>query len=298
MLTIAVSSRTLFNIEDGHKLYTEKGNEAFTRYMYEKEKVPLRPGVAFPLIEKLLALNVAGEPPLVDVTILSRNSPASGTRVMNSVAHYGLPIERAVFTAGRDRFRYAQALGVDLFLSAHDEDVSAAIRFGIPSAALLPQDAIASRADSGVTEGEIRIALDGDSVIFSDEADKLYRASGLAAFRDSEEKLAKVPLQPGPFKPLLDKLHALRQAVGTKLRIALVTARGIPAHERALHTLLAWGIELDELMLCAGVGKGPLLRAYGADLFFDDTRKHVDSANDCGIPAGHVPVGEGGIVTE
>lgn len=298
MLTVAVSSRTLFNIEDGHQLYTEKGDAAFTAYMHEKERVPLRPGVAFPLVKKLLALNVPGESPLVDVSILSRNSPASGTRVMNSIAHYGLPVERAVFTAGRDRFRYARALGVDLFLSAHGEDVSAAIRYGIPSAVLLPQDAIVASEDLGIAADEIRIALDGDSVIFSDEADRLYRAEGLTAFRDSEERLAKVPLQPGPFKPLLDKLHAVRLAVGSKLRIALVTARGIPAHERALHTLLAWGIELDELMLCAGVKKGPLLRAYGADLFFDDTRKHVDSANDCGIPAGHVPFGEGGIIVE
>jgi 5'-nucleotidase len=215
---------------------------------------------------------------------------------MNSIAHYGLPIERAVFTSGRDRFRYAGAIGVDLFLSAHDEDVSAAIRHGIPAAARRPQDAIVARAD--LSEDEVRIALDGDSVIFSDEADKLYRREGLEAFRRSEEEMAHVPLQPGPFKPLLDKLHALRAAVGCKLRIALVTARGIPAHERALRTLLAWGIEIDELVLCAGVRKGPLLHAYGADLFFDDTRKHVDSANDCGIPAGHVPVGDGGIVTE
>ena len=293
MLKIAVSSRTLFDIEDGHKVWLDKGQEAFTKYMIKKEDTPLKPGVAFPLVSKLLAMNKEGEAPLVGVVVLSRNSPASGMRVMNSIQHYGLFIEQAAFTSGRDRFEYAKAMNVSLFISANQDDAAAALSKGLPAAVFLP-----GQAREADFRNELRVAFDGDSVIFSDEADRVFRENGLTAFRASEESNARVPLAGGPFKSVLEKLHELRLACPDLVRIALITARGIPAHGRAVTTLRSWGIEMDEMVFCAGSPKGEILKAFGADLFFDDTKKHVDSGHAHGVLSGYVPQGEGGIVAE
>lgn len=298
MLRIAVSSRSLFHMEDGNKIYQEQGQDAFNKYMQDKEQVPLRPGVAFPLVQKLLGLNghlQSGN--RVEVVLLSRNSPDAGMRVMNSVDHYGLDIEQAAFSQGTNRFRYAQAMGAQLFLSANSGDVQSALAHGIAAATMLP----AERDE--VTEGDaVRIAFDGDAVLFSDEADQLYRERGLEAFRQSERDNATVPLGAGPFKAFLLALHELQQHLPKDLellRVAIVTARGMPSHGRVINTLRHWGIKVDEAIFAAGRAKGPLLRAFGADVFFDDTMKNIDSANTCDVTSGHVPFGTGqGIVAE
>ena len=287
MLTIAVSSRALFNIEDGHAIFQEKGRHAFDAYMREKELVPLRPGVAFALVRKLLAMNPVGTEPLVGVVLLSRNSSAAGQRVMNSVRHYALPIERAVFTQGAERFTYAKAFAANLFLSASAADVRQALEHGMAAATLLPTSQVTESADKIV-----RIAFDGDSVIFSDEAEQVFQQSGLAAFVESEQQLAKVPLTAGPFKPVLAALHALREAYGADcpVQIALVTTRGVAAADRVQRTLGMWGLEVDTTIFAGGYAKGPLLEGFGADLFFDDTMRHVESAAGY-VGAGHVPSG-------
>ena len=300
MLTVAVSSRSLFHMEDGNQIFIEKGQKAFNDYMRDKENVVLRPGPAFSLVKKLLALNshvrdvhTKG----VEVVLLSRNSPDAGMRVMNSIKHYSLDIERAVFSQGADRFRYAKALGAHLFLSTTHSDVQNAIAHGIAAATLLPSEREMEDGD-----GIVRIALDGDAVIFSAEADECYQKHGLEVFRESETANAHIPLGAGPFKEFLVGLQALQRSfpVGeAPVKIALVTARGMPAHERVIHTLRHWGIVLDEAFFAAGLSKGPLLEAFGADMFFDDTEKNIASARSCNVVSGHVPFGNGqGIVQE
>lgn len=297
MLTIAVSTRALFHIEDGNTIFEEQGQAAFNSYMRSKEDTPLRKGIAFSLVRKLLALNKLSTngSRLVDVVMLSRNSPDAGMRVMNSVHHYGLDIERAVFSQGADRFKYAKALKAHLFLSTTPSDVKKAVDRGLAAATMLP-----AATDSDDADQEVRLAFDGDSVLFSSEADDCYRENGLQAFRDSEVKNANIPLGAGPFKEFLEeicKVQALLPEENPPLRIALVTARGMPAHARVLHTLRSWNIRVDEGIFAAGCPKGPLLEAYGADIFFDDTQRNIESARDCQIVSGHVPFGLGhGIV--
>ena len=297
MLTIAVSSRSLFHIEDGHQVFVEKGQADFDSYMREKENTPLRPGVAFPLVKKLLALNTkqGSGRDRVDVVVLSRNSPDAGMRVMNSIQHYDLDIERAVFCSGTDRFRYAKALGAHLFMSANSDDVKTAISHGLAAATMLPVE-----RTEDFDESEVRIAFDGDSVLFSSEADDCYRAHGLEAFRETEAAKAGIPLGDGPFKQVLVALHELQNMFPPEkcpLKVGLVTARGMPSHGRVIQTLRSWNIRVDVAVFAGGRPKGTLLQAFGADIFFDDTQKNIDSAVSCDIASGHVPFGSGqGIV--
>lgn len=302
MLTIAVSSRSLFHIEDGNEIFINEGQEAFNEYMRSKENIPLRPGVAFPLIKKLLDLNKRKSPDphdKVDVVLLSRNSFDAGLRIMNSIEHYKLDIEKASFTQGDNRFKYAQdGFKADLFLSANPEDVRTAIDNGMAAATMLPKEHTMDEYDDGI----VRIAFDGDSVLFSSEADDYYREKGLHAFRENELKNADIPLGDGPFKEFLKIIHELQKEypVGScPIRVALVTARGMPSHGRVITTLRHWGIRIDEAIFAGGAPKGPLLKCFRADIFFDDTKKNIDSAISCDVPSGHVPFGSGhGIVQE
>jgi 5'-nucleotidase len=288
-LVCAVSSRALFNLEDGNRVYESEGPEAFDAYMRKNEKKPLRPGVAYNLVRKLLNLNTpGGERDKVEVVLLSRNSPEAGLRVMHSIRHLNLDIERAVFTQGTERFRYAKALGTHLFLSANAGEVKAALQSGIAAATIMPNSAALHSHD-----GEVRFAFDGDAVLFSDEAERINLQEGLAAFQKSEQDNALAPLAAGPFKPVLQALHAIQStypANESPLKVALVTARGIPAHERVLRTLRNWNIRVDEAVFCAGMIKGPFLEAFGADFFFDDAQHNVDYAS-AHVPSGHVPSG-------
>lgn len=295
MLSIAVSTRALFHIEDGNHIYESQGQEAFDEYMLQKADVPLRPGTAFPLVRKLLALNKPDRPRLVDVVVLSRNSPAAGIRIGNSIVSNNLDIKSIILCKGTDRFRYAAALGVHLFLSANHKDVETAIKHGIAAATLMP-----SERDIQEGESDIRIAFDGDSVLFSDEADKEYLEHGLEHFHKTELEKASTPLPGGPFKRVLEEFCNLRRELGADcpVRLGLVTARGVPSHGRVLNTLRSWNLVLDEAIFANGAPKGPLLKAFGADIFFDDAQKNISSACENNIPSGHVPFGHGGIVRD
>jgi 5'-nucleotidase len=225
------------------------------------------------------------------VVILSRNDPASGMRVFRSARHHGLAIERGVFTRGRSPYAYLSALGANLFLSANEDDVRSALAAGFVAARVYPDSARAG----GSHPNEVRIAFDGDAVLFSDESERVYQSDGLEAFQRHEADRADLPLPPGPFKPLLEALHRLQAERGAsrplmRIRTALVTARSAPAHERAIRTLMAWGIGVDEAMFLGGLGKGPFLAQFQPDFFFDDQTGHVQSAARFG-PAGHVPAG-------
>ena len=289
MLTIAVSSRALFRMEDSHDIYMSQGAEAFDNFQRENEQVPLEPGVAFPLVQKLLGLNTASgkHRDRVEVVLLSRNSPDAGLRVMRSISHYGLDIERAIFTQGKDRFGFAKALKTNLFLSVNGDDVRNALVNGVAAAAMMPHSM------SSAAAGEVNIAFDGDSVLFSDEAERVNASHGLQAFEETERQSADRPLPDGPFRGLLMALHELQQQYPkgqSPVKIALVTARGIAAQERPLKTLRSWGINVDAAVFCGGLPKGPFLEAFNADIFFDDTMKNCESAGNH-VATGHVPYG-------
>jgi 5'-nucleotidase len=283
-LVVAISSRALFDFEAENRLFEAGDDRAYTALQLERLDVPAAAGCALPLVRKLLAFNRPGRH-RVEVVILSRNDPASGMRVFRSAAHHALPIERGVFTRGRAPYGYLHALGAHLFLSANEDDVRGALAAGFPAARVYPDSARAA----GSHPDELRIAFDGDAVLFSDEAERVFRGEGLDAFQRHEHTKADTPLMPGPFEPLLRALHALRLQAedGVRIRTALVTARSAPAHERAVRTLMAWDVEVDEAMFLGGLEKGPFLRAFEPDFFFDDQTRHCESAAGVG-PTGHV----------
>jgi 5'-nucleotidase len=291
-LVVAISSRALFDFEEENQVFEQGDDRAYMALQLERLDIPAKPGVAFSLVKKLLTFNLSGgadasvQP--VEVVILSRNDPVSGMRVFRSAQAYGLPIVRGSFTRGQSPWRYLKPLHANLFLSTHLSDVRAALDAGVPAAQVYPHSAHASEAHPA----EVRIAFDGDAVLFSDEAERVYQAQGLDAFQRHETTHAQHPLAPGPFKPLLSALQRLQQSSTPQMRIrtALVTARSAPAHERAIRTLMAWHIEVDEAMFLGGLAKGEFLREFEPDFFFDDQTGHIESAAQH-VPAGHVASG-------
>jgi 5'-nucleotidase len=288
-LVVAISSRALLDFEDENRIFERDGEDAYIALQFARLDVPAREGVAFPLVKKLLAFNTP-QAQRVEVVILSKNDPVSGLRVFRSAERAGLRLERGVFTRGANPYRYLDALKANLFLSANENDVMSALDSKVPAARVYPESAQAASRHSG----EVRIAFDGDAVLFSDEAERVYQKDGLDAFTRHETAHALQPLPPGPFKPLLEALQRLQAAAGTdvpmRLRTALVTARSAPAHERAVRTLMDWNIAVDEAMFLGGLDKGAFLKAFEPDFYFDDQRGHVDSAR-AHVAAGHVPFG-------
>jgi 5'-nucleotidase len=285
-LVVAISSRALFDFEEENRLFEATDDHAYMQLQLARLEQPARPGVAFSLVRKLLAFN--DNLARVEVVILSRNDPVSGMRVFRSAQHFGLPIQRGVFTRGQSPWRYLKPLAAKLFLSANEADVRSALVAGVPAARVATHSAHASDAHPH----EVRIAFDGDAVLFSDEAERVYQHQGLDAFQLHEREHAALPLAAGPFKPLLEALQRLQRDPGgtMRLRTALVTARSAPAHERAIRTLMDWHIEVDEAMFLGGLPKGAFLREFEPDFFFDDQTGHVESAAGH-VPAGHVAAG-------
>ena len=304
VLTIAISSRALFDLEESHRVFDREGVEAYARYQVARENEPLGAGPAFGAVRKLLALNeLARARRRVDVVLLSRNSVDAGLRVLHSIAWHGLDIQRAAFASGVERYRYLGAFGAQLFLSADGDAVRKAIHAGYAAATLLPASGEdghgrgARRCGDGPrqpADRELRIAFDGDAVLFSDTAERVFRTHGLETFVRTEQAAAREPLPGGPFRGFLGALHRLQAEFGPEraspIRTALVTARSAPAHERVVRTLRTWGIRIDEALFLGGLEKREFLQAFGADIFFDDQRCHCDAAR--GVAAvGHVPSG-------
>ncbi|GAB3625212.1 5'-nucleotidase [Pandoraea terrae] len=285
-LVVAISSRALFDFEEENRVFETSDDRDYMRMQLDRIDTPAKAGVAFPLVKKLLAFNREGEH-RVEVVMLSRNDPVSGLRVFRSAQSVNLPIERGVFTRGREPFRYLHALRAHLFLSVNSDDVRAALNAGFPAARVYPE----SSKVAELHPNEIRIAFDGDAVLFSDEAEQVFQRNGLDAFQLHERERAAHPLPPGPFKPLLQALHRLQSLAGNevpvRLRTALVTARSAPAHERAIRTLMDWQIDIDEAMFLGGLDKGAFLREFEPDFFFDDQTRHCESAARVS-PTGHV----------
>lgn len=291
-LVIALSSQALFDMRHSHQVFEREGLKAYAEYQVAHENDLLEPGVAFPLAQKLLALNDDGvEHPVVEIILLSRNSADTGLRIFNSIEHYGLNVERAAFTSGASPWRYMTAYDADLWLSTNGADVGRALKSGYAAATILPGGA--DRSQKNPQDRELRIAFDGDAVIFSDEAERVFQEKGLDAFADSERKAANQPLSGGPFKRVLEALHKIQSAYppdDNPIHTALVTARSAPAHKRVVLTLREWGIRIDEALFLGGKAKGEFLKAFGADIFFDDQQVHIESAK-AHVTAAHVPFG-------
>lgn len=286
-LVVAISSRTLFDLDDSHDVFERDGVDAYSRYQIAHENEPLAPGVAFPLVRKLLALNQRAGKRLVEVILLSRNSSDTGLRVFNSIQHYGLDIIRAAFTGGAPPYTYIKPFAADLFLSANGEDVRRALRAGVAAATIL------ASTIGGDPDGPLRIAFDGDAVIFGDESERISIEQGVEAFARHEVEHAQRMLSGGPFRGFLAALHELQAhfpADDPPIRTALVTARSAPAHKRVILTLREWGVRLDEAIFLGGRPKGPFLEAFAADIFFDDSGANAESARRY-VATGHVPHG-------
>lgn len=287
-LVVAISSRALFDLEDSHRVFENDGVDAYCRYQIEHENEGLEPGVAFNLVKKLLILNQSSsQKPRVEVVLLSRNSADTGLRIFNSIQHYELDITRAAFSGGQSPYRYVQPFNANLFLSADPLDVRSALNEGFAAATILP-------SKLGMNPGnQLRIAFDGDAVLFSDEAERVYKSKGLQEFSASEKAAAGQPLPGGPFKGVLAALHRIQTEYPpdeSPIRTALFTARAAPAHERVIKTLRAWKIRIDEAVFLGGLEKGEFLKVFGADIFFDDQEGHCESARQH-VPTGHVPHG-------
>ncbi len=290
VLVVAISSRALFDLEEGHQIYEKQGIDAYCKYQIAHENDVLKKGVAFTLVQKLLALNDQNATEThVEVVLISRNSADTGLRIFNSIAHYGLEITRAAFTGGNTPWSYAKSFKADLFLSADPVDVANALGANIAAATILPHQ---SKTKSSASN-ELRVAFDGDAVIFSDQAEKVFQAHGLEEFTETEISAANDPLPGGPFKSFLSALHRIQQAYQAEqspIRTALFTARAAPTHERVIRTLRAWNIRIDEAVFLGGMDKGEFLKSFQADIYFDDQKGHCESTRQH-VPTGHVPHG-------
>ena len=285
-MVIAISSRALFDLEKENQIFDEKGLEAFYNYQLENESKPLHTGTAYRFVRNFLKINAAFDDKLIEVIILSRNNAATGLRILNSIDKYDLDIQRAGWTGGSPISRYLKAFKVDLFLSAHEEDVQDAINNGIAAARILPYSA----KDEEESE-EVRIAFDGDAVLFSEESEKIYQEFGLDAFLSHERANAKNPMSEGPFAKLLKVISNIQKHFPLEkapIKTALITARNSTAQERVIRTLNAWDVRIDEAFYLGGVEKTEIVKAFGADIFFDDQDVHLEgTARD--IPSAKVP---------
>ena len=287
-MVVGISSRALFDLEYENHIYENEGLQAYLKYQHEHEKDILKPGTAFPLIKALQKLNDCGEQ-LVEVIIMSKNSADASLRIFNSIEHYGLDITRAALVGGNLIAPYLTAFKADLFLSANERDVQDAINAGIAAGLICSHEDLNISPDEEIDE--IRIAFDGDAVIFSDESEWIYKREGLDAFTEHERINAKNPLPEGPFAKLLSTISRVQKQLGTEhvpIRTALVTARNAPAHERVIRTLISWDVRIDEAFFLGGLQKSEVLKAFGAHIFFDDQAVHTDPASKL-VPAARVP---------
>ncbi|KAJ1177955.1 hypothetical protein NDU88_003206 [Pleurodeles waltl] len=299
-ITIAVSSRALFRMEEEQKIYREKGLEEYVKYQLEHENEPFKPGAAFPFVKALETVNARlrelypTSEDLFDIVLMTNNHAQVGVRLINTINHHNLFIERFCMTGGKSPIDYLKAYHTNLYLSSDSEKVQEAIEQGIAAATIFSPN-----KDVAVFEDQLRVAFDGDAVLFSDESEKIVKEHGLDMFFEHEKAYENKPLAKGPLKGFLEALGKLQKkfyAKGLRLecpiRTYLVTARSAASSgARALKTLRSWGLETDEALFLAGAPKGPLLEKIRPHIFFDDQMFHVEGAQQMGTIAAHVPYG-------
>lgn len=287
-LVVGISSRALFDLDEENRIYEEEGLDAYASYQLAHEDVILSPGSGFGLTKALLHLN-EGNTHMVEIIIMSRNRADTSLRIFNSIAHYGLDITRAVLSGGTPLSKYLEAFKVDLFLSADEEDVEQAINSGFAAGRIYTHPSV--QYDSQAHIDPIRIAFDGDAVLFSDDSEKIFQERGLAAFVQNEKENALNNLAAGPFARFLKTISDLQQRFDpdhSPIRTALVTARNAPAHERVIRTLRAWHVRIDEAFFLGGIPKKDILKAFAPHIFFDDQVGHTLPASEV-VPSAKVP---------
>jgi len=289
-LIIGISSRALFNLDQSHEIYEKEGLESYRDYQIANEDVTLEPGEAFSLVKKILSINsLYKDKQRIEVILLSRNTSDTGLRIRNSIEAHGLDISRAAFCGGESPHRYVRDFGVHLFLSSSFEDVKLAIESNVAAATIIPRDGDNSRK---LNQGQLKIAFDGDAVIFSDDSEKVFHEDGLDAFIKNEVS-ATSPLKAGPFKSFLVELNKIQNDFDVNecpIRTALVTARSAPSDKRVIKTLREWGVRIDESLFLGGMSKQQFLKSFQADIFFDDQKKHIMDVVKT-TASGHVPYG-------
>ncbi len=289
-LIIGISSRALFNLDQSHEIYEKEGLESYRDYQIANEDVTLEPVEAFSLVKKILSINsLYKDKQRIEVILLSRNTSDTGLRIRNSIEAHGLDISRAAFCGGESPHRYVRDFGVHLFLSSSFEDVKLAIESNVAAATIIPRDGDNSRK---LNQGQLKIAFDGDAVIFSDDSEKVFHEDGLDAFIKNEVS-ATSPLKAGPFKSFLVELNKIQNDFNVNecpIRTALVTARSAPSDKRVIKTLREWGVRIDESLFLGGMSKQQFLKSFQADIFFDDQKKHIMDAVKT-TASGHVPYG-------
>ncbi|ERH29428.1 5'-nucleotidase [Schaalia sp. HMT-877] len=302
-LVVGVASSALFDLDASDAVFRRDGEQKYREYQRDHLGDALAPGVAFPFIRRLLALNdLSGDERLVEVVVLSRNDPETGLRVMRSVERHGLDITRAIFMQGRSPYRFMEPLRMSLFLSANGADVREAIRMGFAAGRVVGRAADDGRAvdDDGGTD--LRIAFDFDGVLADDSSERIYQEGTLEAYQANESALADVPLPKGPLAAFLEKINHIQRIEDAKhdadpggyerrVRVAVVTARSAPAHERAINSIHQWGLRVNDAFFLGGIDKGPVLGVLQPHIFFDDQRRHVDTASRS-TPSVHIPFGE------
>jgi 5'-nucleotidase len=292
-LVVGISSRALFNLEEENSIFRTQGVKAYREYQRSKENDILLKGTAFYLVEALLNLNKLSDQRLVEVIVMSRNSPETGMRVLNSIDHYKLDATRSCFTGGNPLHHYMMAYHIDLFLSKEESDVQKVIDSKTAAAAIIydsPKNFIPEVST-------VRIAFDGDAVLFSEESEFIYKSQGMQAFHDNESANVDVPLNEGPYAKLLKKLSMIQEKMKTgieesPLRLALITARNSPSHIRVIKTFRKWGVYVDEAHFLGGISKDQVLKAFNAHIFFDDQDVHLDPAKEY-VPSAKVPYPSG-----
>ena len=289
-LIIGISSRALFDLDESHEIYKKEGLKPYTDYQIDNENKTLAPGQAFNLVQKILKINdLYKKSDRVEVILLSRNTSDTGLRIRNSIEDHNLNISRAAFCGGESPHRYVKDFGVHLFLSSSIEDVKLAIESNVAAATIISR----SLENQKKSESELlKIAFDGDAVIFSDESEKVFHEKGLDAFIENEVNAENV-LKEGPFKSFLVELNKIQNDFEINqcpIRTALVTARSAPSDKRVIKTLRQWGVRIDESLFLGGMEKNKFLESFDADIFFDDQRKHIMGAIET-TTSGHVPYG-------
>ena len=292
VLVVGISSRALFDLEKENELFDSQGLEAYTAYQIDKIDDLPRPGTGFRLVKNILSLNEEGKDRKVEVIILSKNNPATSLRITKAIQYHELDITRSAWIGGESIVRYLGAYKVDLFLSAHQRDVQRAINAGYAAARVykFPPNTSFSKLD----KKKIKIAFDGDAVLFSAESENIYKTQGLDAFLKNEKENALKPLPDGPFAALLRAISKAQASVPVDeapIRTALITARNSPAHERVIRTLHEWNVRIDEAHFLGGVSKHEILKAFGAHIFFDDQDVHCAAASEV-VPTAIVPIRE------
>jgi 5'-nucleotidase len=297
-LVIGVASSALFDLTGSHQVYLDSGPDEYRNFQERNIDVVLDKGVAFPFIRRFLNINkIFPRQTPVEVVLFSRNSPETGLRVMRSIAHYGLDISRAAFMTGKSPYAYLPAFNAALFLSANEEDVKNAIAANYPAGLVLP-----SKIDDNDDDAELRVAFDFDGVIADDESETVFKKNNdIDEFHAHETRHVDTPHQPGPLAEMFQKLALMQRleermqrrdpAYKKILRIAIITARNAPSHERVVTTLKSWGVSASETFFLGGMNKARVLSVFKPHIFFDDQISHLKSAPGGTIPMVHVPFG-------